>query len=149
MNLIIAGSRGLEVSPEAVGFFIEKLGLKPTKIFSGVSGYVDLAGAAWAHLNGIEIREFPADWNQHGRAAGPIRNAEMAEADSDALLLLWDGKSAGSKNMKLQMTKRGKAVHEFINPPELIHFPFPRWLRGTHSWVGVKTKLAELEASRG
>lgn len=41
---------------------------------------------------------FPADWDAHGKAAGPIRNREMAQY-GDALLLIWDGKSRGSASM--------------------------------------------------
>jgi len=57
--------------------------------------------------------EFPADWDTHGRAAGPIRNKQMAEY-GDALLLIWDGESRGSANMKSNMKKLGKPVYEII-----------------------------------
>lgn len=46
---------------------------------------------------------FPADWNKHGKAAGPILNAEMAEV-ADALIAFWDGKSRGTANM-IQLAK--------------------------------------------
>lgn len=47
---------------------------------------------------GTPIKEFPADWDKHGKAAGYIRNKEMAEY-ADALIAFWDGKSKGTKHM--------------------------------------------------
>ena len=47
---------------------------------------------------GLNIELHPADWHRHGRAAGPIRNAEMA-AEADALIAFWDGQSRGTANM--------------------------------------------------
>lgn len=59
------------------------------------------------------IKKFYPDWGKHGKAAGPIRNKQMAEY-ADALLLIWDGESKGSKNMKEEMLKLNKPVYEFI-----------------------------------
>ena len=53
----------------------------------------------YAKEKGYEIIYFPADWEKHGKAAGAIRNEEMAKADANALALFWDGKSKGSLNM--------------------------------------------------
>lgn len=61
----------------------------------------------------MSIRSFPADWKTHGKAAGPLRNRKMAEY-GDVLLLIWDGKSKGSANMKKEMLKLKKPVHEII-----------------------------------
>lgn len=44
------------------------------------------------------IHKFPADWATHGKAAGPIRNVEMARF-ADIGLGFWDGKSKGTKHM--------------------------------------------------
>ncbi len=49
-------------------------------------------------MSGMADRELPAQWSKHWRAAGPIRNRDMA-AYADALFLMWDGESRGSKNM--------------------------------------------------
>ena len=45
-----------------------------------------------------ERAEFPADWERHGKAAGYIRNREMAQ-NADALVAFWDGESRGTKSM--------------------------------------------------
>ena len=60
-----------------------------------------------------KLKEFPANWKLHNKAAGHIRNKEMADY-ADALLLIWDGESRGSANMKENMIKLGKPVYEVI-----------------------------------
>ncbi len=66
-----------------------------------------------------KYREFTANWIEHGKAAGPIRNRQMAEY-ADVLLLIWDGKSKGSANMKKEMQKLKKPIYEVILRTENI-----------------------------
>jgi hypothetical protein len=64
----------------------------------------------------IQIKSFPPDWDKYNKAAGPIRNKQMAEY-SDQLLLIWNGDqktSPGSANIKQQMEKLNKPVIEII-----------------------------------
>ena len=125
MKLIIAGSRKLLNRRSIHEKFIEStcydfFEIFPTEIVSGNSGIADWSGEKFAWIQNLQIKKFPADWNKHGKAAGPIRNREMAEY-SDALLLIWDGTSRGSANMKKEMNKLDKPVYEVIlkNPGEL------------------------------
>lgn len=73
----------------------------------------DHLGVIMADSYGIKIEDFKADWRKNGKAAGMVRNRAMADY-ADELYLVWDGKSAGSKNMKEEMVKRGKPVHELV-----------------------------------
>lgn len=50
------------------------------------------------------------DWNAHGKAAGPIRNEEMAKAGADLCLAFWDGKSRGTLDMITRAVKHGIPV---------------------------------------
>lgn len=61
----------------------------------------------WAVDNNIEIKEFLPEYQVLGKAAGILRNADMAEY-ADAAVVVWDGKSPGSKNMIEQMKQREK-----------------------------------------
>lgn len=65
------------------------------------------------HADSTQLVVFQADWKAYGKSAGMIRNRAMADY-ADELLLVWDGKSAGSKNMKEEMMKRRKPVHELV-----------------------------------
>jgi hypothetical protein len=127
MKLIIAGSRTFDFGWYDIdrAICISRLPEIVTEVVCGTAKGIDLAGKEWAnedwkqdyptssHNGPIPVKEFPADWNTHGKAAGPIRNKQMAEY-ADALLLIWDGESKGSANMKREMEKLGKPVYEVI-----------------------------------
>lgn len=59
---------------------------------------VDKSADQLAQDEDIEVKTFPAEWKKYEKAAGPIRNKEMAEY-ADALIAVWDGESRGTKNM--------------------------------------------------
>ncbi|MBR0419588.1 MAG: DUF2493 domain-containing protein [Erysipelotrichaceae bacterium] len=67
-------------------------------IVSGRATGADILGERYATEKGNRVIRFLPDWNKYGKAAGPIRNKQMAEA-SDTLIAFWDGKSRGTKSM--------------------------------------------------
>lgn len=97
MRVIVAGSRDI-VDQIHVSKAIIDSGFEVTELVSGAARGVDRLGEAWARANKIPIRRFPAYWELHGRAAGYLRNEDMAE-HSDALVAVWDGKSRGTGHM--------------------------------------------------
>lgn len=115
MKLVIAGTRTLKVAPEDILAFIchNKLDLTLEEVVSGGAKGIDTNAIAMAKANNLPYKVFEADWNTHGKAAGPIRNKQMADY-ADALLLIWDGKSKGSANMKSTMKKLNKPVYEVL-----------------------------------
>lgn len=56
---------------------------------------VDTLVEDWADTNNFPKLIFPADWDKYGKAAGPIRNDQIAEA-SWFCLAFWNNKSAGT-----------------------------------------------------
>ena len=71
-------------------------------IFSRSEGWVDTHSI---HV-GYQVHAFPADWDKHGRSAGPKRNQAMADAwfygmnaEYRFFLGIWDGSSRGTKHM--------------------------------------------------
>lgn len=115
MRLIIAGSRTLNASVEEIHALVVHYKIQATHIVSGTASGIDQCGEAYAKACGLPLARFPADWNKHGRAAGMIRNRQMAE-NADALLLIWDGQSRGSKGMKSIMEGMQKPVFEALVP---------------------------------
>ncbi len=116
MKLIIAGSRTIHLSPDQIKDIICLHGGHPTdpdEIVSGKADGIDYSGEIFADQYHIPVKEFPADWDKHGKPAGHIRNKQMADY-ADALLLIWDGESKGSANMKENMLKLKKPVYEVI-----------------------------------
>lgn len=98
-NVIIAGTRTFEdydiLCEHCNRFFSNK---KPTAIICGEARGADTLGKRYAEEHGIPVMSFPADWNKYKKAAGYIRNQEMAQ-HADALVAFWDGQSRGTKNM--------------------------------------------------
>jgi hypothetical protein len=78
----------------------------------GVWYGVDYAGERVARaLTRHEAIVFPANWNRFGKAAGPLRNLDMASV-AHALFVIWDGKSRGSGHMLGCMVARKRPVYE-------------------------------------
>ncbi len=65
--------------------------------------------AAWnlAGELGHERRRFKADWDRHGKRAGPVRNGEMVEV-ADECTAFWNGLSSGTRNAMEQAQRAGK-----------------------------------------
>ena len=100
MNLIIADCRDFtdrDFIYERIDSFIKEYG-EPDLIIEGGASGVDRIAGEYARDHNISLKIFKADWNKYGRAAGPIRNEEMAKHGTH-LLAFWDGKSRGTKNM--------------------------------------------------
>lgn len=68
----------------------------------------DYLGELYAKEKGFPVKPFPADWTKYGKAAGPIRNKEMA-VYADYLIAFWDGKSTGTKDMIEKMKAQNKS----------------------------------------
>jgi hypothetical protein len=70
----------------------------------------DSLADAWARYNEIETDPFPADWEQHGKKAGPIRNRQMIASGIDLLLAFPGGK--GTADMIAACKAAGVVVKE-------------------------------------
>jgi hypothetical protein len=109
MRVIIAGGRDYN-NYDTVVDAIEESGFDIDTVVSGGARGVDHLGEIYAAEMNIKLVVFEADWETHGRAAGPIRNRKMAE-NAAALIAIWDGKSRGTKNMIETATKKGLLVY--------------------------------------
>jgi len=104
-KLIVAGGRDftdyktLSKKLEAIRTVILQDGLADDlEVVSGGARGADSLGERWARENHVSLKIFPADWDRHGKAAGPIRNKEMGDY-ADGLLAFWDGNSRGTQHM--------------------------------------------------
>ena len=67
-------------------------------VVCGEARGADTLGRRYAEERGYQIMSFPANWSEHGKQAGYLRNIEMAE-NADALVAFWNGESHGTKHM--------------------------------------------------
>jgi len=112
-KVIIAGSRhlgGMNLVPLAMDAFIRTYG-KVSEILSGGCRGIDKEGEDWARKvdQGCSYSVFKAEWNKHGKSAGPIRNQAMVD-QADALVAIWDGFSRGTMDVINRASIKGIPV---------------------------------------
>lgn len=112
MKTIIAGGRNYELSleDEAKISAIHKEAVITEVISGGCPTGTDPCGEEFAKVNNIPLKIFPANWGFNGRAAGPIRNRQMAEY-ADALIIFPGGK--GTVNMYLEAVRAGIKIYDY------------------------------------
>lgn len=147
MKVIIAGGRDL-TDYEVCLRGVENAGFDITEVVSGHARGADALGEQFAQETGLTLKVFPADWEKHGRAAGPIRNNAMASY-ADALIALWDGTSRGTNHMITQAQKLGLPVHiEYykrgIKMPWIQNVSFADVMKGHHIEAGENSMLIQI-----
>jgi hypothetical protein len=77
---------------------------KPDLVIDGAAKGADTIGHEWAKARGVDTKRVPADWDKHGKAAGPIRNQAMLNMldAGDLVVALPGGKGTAD------MVKRAK-----------------------------------------
>ena len=112
-KILIAGSRSLrnnKVAIETLDAFFNKYSKEEVEIITGMANGIDMMAYEKAKAGNYTIHEYPADWEKYGKSAGYIRNAEMVKLCT-AALVLWDGKSKGTKHTIDLCEKQDKLAH--------------------------------------
>lgn len=114
-RIIIAGGRDFDNYDQLCAFMDQycldsDLGPDNTDFISGAARGADWLGELWAINRGYKVMLFPANWTDHGKSAGYIRNKQMAD-EATALVAFWDGSGKGTGNMIWVATKAGLKVH--------------------------------------
>lgn len=115
MKLIIAGSRDLQLTLTQLDDIMTELKVPTelvTEVVSGGASGIDAIGELWAECrpDPLKMIRFEADWDTHGKAAGPIRNKQMGLYADAALIITKKGWTPGSKNMHDIMRRLKKKV---------------------------------------
>ena len=108
MKVIIAGGRDYsqKVGDQSmVSRLIDEKNI--TEIVSGGCSGADRFGEMVAYVEKLNVKIFHADWETHGKAAGPIRNEQMAKY-ADAVILFSGGR--GTANMRKLAKQYGLTV---------------------------------------
>jgi len=137
MKLVIAGSRTANLVNielpicEILSLFDINVS-QVSEVVSGGANGADKLGEMFSKFFGIEVKQFLPDYeNATNKKLAPLeRNTSMAKY-GDVLLLIWDGKSTGSLDMKQKMEAEGKTVHTYNFNPEVVEYDFNQKL-STH-----------------
>jgi hypothetical protein len=114
MNITIVGSRDFydySLLEKTVDKIISKRGYENITIVSGGAKGADTLAKVYAKEKGYFFKEFPAEWDKFGKAAGPIRNQQMA-LQSDLVIAFKKEFSKGTTNMIEQ--SKGYAVEVIV-----------------------------------
>src|SRR6266576_1753918 len=75
MRVLVCGDREWTAS-EPIATLLNLCPPDTVVIHGAARGADAIAGRLATEL-GFEVQPYPADWNKHGKAAGPIRNSQM------------------------------------------------------------------------
>jgi len=111
--LIVSGDRRRAPEPPARDVLAHLLNyLQPKVVVHGGGGATDDWAGATAQTHGFEVKVFDARWGEAGRAAGPIRNRQMAKFAKDqggGYCILFPG-GAGTLSMYEEAKKLDLAI---------------------------------------
>lgn len=102
MRVLVCGSRHFEdylkLCNEMDGLGLDEQ--QPITIISGEARGADTLAKRYAEECGWDYEGYPADWNTHGKRAGPIRNRQMlVEGKPDLVVAFLAKDSRGTQNM--------------------------------------------------
>ncbi|CDM57661.1 DUF2493 domain-containing protein [Rhizobium sp. T136] len=83
-------------------------------IISGGARGADTMAIEWADEFAANLMKFNADWQKHGRAAGPIRNQEMIDIGQPDLVIAFPG-GKGTADMVKRAKQAGIDVMEIAS----------------------------------
>src|SRR5687768_3912921 len=106
MRVLVCGSREFPDN-DFLWTFIRGLDGTDTVIVGGARG-PDRQAERCARARGVPVEVYPAPWEEHGKAAGPIRNQQMIdEGKPDMVVAFHDGESKGTADMIRRARKAG------------------------------------------
>jgi hypothetical protein len=112
--LIVCGGRDYEDSRTIWRTLDEvrwKRGIAKIK-HGGCRTGADAIAHGWAEKYGIPVEVFDADWEAHGKAAGPMRNQKMADSGADGCIAFPGGRGTAD------MIRRAEAAGIPVWQPE-------------------------------
>ena len=78
-------------------------------VIEGASPGIDELAGRWASARGLEHVQYPADWQELGRRAGPVRNQEMLDKGRPGMVIAFPG-GPGTADMTQRARRAGLVV---------------------------------------
>lgn len=86
-------------------------------IIHGAARGADTLAGLFGRMFGLKVEAYPADWDAHGKAAGPIRNQKMLDEGNPDFVLAFPG-GPGTADMVRRARKAKILVVEALANPE-------------------------------
>lgn len=110
MRVLVCGGRDYSDVSRLYGV-LDALPRDGLVIIHGGARGADSLAAEWAKDRQVSSHAFPANWTEHGRAAGPIRNQTMIDLGKPDCVIAFPG-GRGTFDMIDRAKKAGIAVTE-------------------------------------
>lgn len=133
MRALVCGGRDY-ADKDAVFYLLGLLhrGYNFEVVIHGDASGADALAAAWARDRGVPVAAYPADWDAHGKKAGPIRNQQMLDEGRPDIVIAFPGgrgtydmlKKAAAADEK-QCVNLGQGI-EIFDAAAMPHRWFPR-----------------------
>jgi hypothetical protein len=110
MRVIVCGGRGY-ADADMVGVSLDAVARKHPNglvIVQGGAAGADELARDWCQSRNVECVTYAADWEKHGRAAGPMRNQQMLDAGADGVVAFPGGR--GTADMVERAQRAGVPV---------------------------------------
>lgn len=109
MKIAVFGSRDISnYYSHIVNLYVAHFPRNTEVVSGGARGIDELAKMAAFKYN-LGYKEFPADWDKYGKAAGFVRNTWIADY-VDCGIAFWDGKSHGTQDTINKLKELGKPI---------------------------------------
>ena len=115
MRVLVTGSRDWPFPEVIYRAFAECCAFERdvTLISGACPTGADAIAEELAERRGWNIERHPADWQKHGRAAGPIRNQQMVDSKPDLVLAFILNNSRGASGTVKMAQKAGLHVRVY------------------------------------
>jgi hypothetical protein len=109
VTLLVCGSRDWTDEDQIADVLCDYANEDVRVIHGGARGADRLAERV-ARVYGYAVQAYPADWEVHGNAAGPIRNRLMLDRNPDRVLAFHKNQSRGTQDTIDEARRRGIPV---------------------------------------
>ncbi len=111
MIYAVVGCRNYALDYEQIAKILYNyIALGKDYIVTGDATGIDKIARRFGKENNISVGVFKANWNEYGKAAGPIRNEKLVK-ECNELIAFWDGKSKGTKSSIKLASEMKKPIH--------------------------------------
>lgn len=117
MRVLICGSRTWDKPipiDVIVGGLVAVYGRENVTVIHGAAPGADSMAASAGARHGVEVLDFPAEWDEFGKRAGPIRNQQMLdEGQPEVVFAFADDLEAsrGTRDMVRRARRAGLPVY--------------------------------------